>query len=81
MFGSYSQKAVLPALVPELSYDGMEVADGGMAMQAYFAMCGCGDSSEVNQIRKSLLEYCKLDTMGMVMIQKALTMMVSKSTR
>jgi hypothetical protein len=29
--GSYSLKAVLPALVPDLTYDGMEVADGGAA--------------------------------------------------
>jgi len=65
MKGSHSQKAVLPALVPELSYEGMEVADGGMAMQAYWAMCSLKDVGEVARIRKNLLEYCKLDTLGM----------------
>lgn len=30
--GSSSQKVLLPLLVPELSYDGLEVADGGAAM-------------------------------------------------
>jgi hypothetical protein len=72
MKGSHSQKAVLPALVPDLSYEGMEVADGGMAMQAYFEMCGTKDPSEVNRIRKALLEYCKLDTLGMVRLLEKL---------
>jgi hypothetical protein len=72
MKGSHSQKAVLPALVPGLSYEGMEVADGEMAMQAYFAMCGAKDPSEVNRIRESLLEYCKLDTLGMVRLLEKL---------
>ena len=72
MKGSHSQKAVLPALVPDLSYEGMQVADGGMAMQAYFAMCGAKDPTEVNRIRKSLLEYCKLDTLGMVRLLEKL---------
>ena len=35
MKGSYSIKAVLPALVPELSYDGLQVADGGTASITY----------------------------------------------
>jgi len=72
MKGSHSQKAVLPALVPDLSYEGMEVADGGIAMEAYFAMCEAKDPSEVNRIRKSLLEYCKLDTLGMVRLLEKL---------
>ena len=72
MKGSHSQKAVLPALVPDLSYEGMEVADGGMAMEAYFAMCAAKDPSEVSRIRTSLLEYCKLDTLGMVRILEKL---------
>ena len=42
MKGSYSQKMVLPALVPEMSYQGLEIRDGGMAMEGYFRMCRCG---------------------------------------
>jgi hypothetical protein len=72
MNGSYSQKAVLPALVPELSYEGMEIANGGMAMGAYSQMCASEDSEEVEKIRKALLEYCKLDTLGMVKILEKL---------
>ncbi|MCX5814419.1 MAG: DUF2779 domain-containing protein [Proteobacteria bacterium] len=76
MCGSYSQKAVLPALVPELSYNGMEVADGGMAMDAYFQMCTSKDQDEIERIRKALLEYCKLDTLGMVKILEKLKALI-----
>lgn len=72
MKGSASQKAVLPVLVPELSYGGMEVADGGMAMEAYVEMCACEDPDQVTKIRTALLEYCKLDTLGMVKILEKL---------
>ena len=35
MQGSYSIKMVLPALVPELSYEGMAIADGQAASYAF----------------------------------------------
>lgn len=72
MNGSFSQKVVLPLLVPELRYEGMEVADGMMAMDAYFAMCASKDAREIAKIRTDLLEYCGLDTMGMVRILERL---------
>jgi hypothetical protein len=72
MKGSYSQKAVLPALVPDLSYESMDVANGGMAMDAYANMCRCNDPAEIDRIRAALLEYCKLDTLGMVRILERL---------
>ena len=72
MKGSASQKAVLPALVPELSYEGMAVGHGGEAMDAYFAMCASDDPGEVAGIRAALLKYCKLDTLGMVKIVERL---------
>lgn len=66
MRGSYSIKATLPLLVPELSYKDMEIKDGEMAMDAYFTMAKSKDPAEIEKIRKALLEYCKLDTLGMV---------------
>lgn len=72
MYGSYSQKVVLPLLVPELRYEGMEVADGMMAMDAYFAMCASEDPGEIEKIRANLLAYCALDTLGMVKILERL---------
>jgi len=66
--GSYSLKYVLPALVPDLRYEDMEVRDGDMAMQAYFRMRGSGDPEEIGRLRSALLAYCRLDTLGMVRI-------------
>jgi hypothetical protein len=70
--GSYSIKYVLPALVPELSYDEMEISDGGMASNAWLSTWELEDSSEIEKIRNALLEYCKLDTLGMVRILEKL---------
>ena len=68
MVGSYSLKKVLPALVPELSYEGMEVSDGAMASDAWLKMITMEDSEEIEKARKALLEYCGLDTLAMVKI-------------
>ncbi len=65
--GSYSLKSVLPALVPEMTYDGMEVADGQAAGLAWESLIGddCSEA-ERQQKRKALLDYCGQDTLGMV---------------
>lgn len=68
MRGSYSIKAVIPLLVPELSYKNLEIKNGEMAMNAHFTMTQSHDASEIEKNRKALLEYCKLDTFGMVKI-------------
>jgi hypothetical protein len=73
MQGSYSMKSVLPVLVPELGYDGLEINDGGMAMEAYARMNASKDPDEIERIRKALLEYCRLDTLGMVKIVEKLS--------
>ena len=64
MKGSYSQKMVLPALIPGMTYQGMEISDGGMAMEGYFRMCEGQDPDEIEKVRKALLEYCRMDTLG-----------------
>ena len=74
MEGSYSLKAVLPALVNNLSYNGMAISDGNMAMDAYYRMCSETDPDETEKIRKELLEYCRLDTLAMVKILEKLKM-------
>lgn len=68
MQGSYSIKKVLPALVPDLSYEGLSVADGQMAMLAWHEMGATDDPVRVAEIRRDLLEYCRLDTWAMVRI-------------
>jgi hypothetical protein len=68
MEGSYSLKKVLPALLPELSYEGMEVSDGAMASDTWLKMITMEDPEEIEKLRKALLEYCELDTLAMVRI-------------
>lgn len=70
MRGSYSIKEVLPAMVPELSYVGMAVADGMAAMRAYHDMCAMEPGEELENLRRAMLEYCRLDTLAMVRILK-----------
>lgn len=71
--GSWSIKAVLPALCPELSYDSLEgVQDGNMAQTAYQEAIALGTSpGRKEQLRQQLHEYCKLDTLAMVRIWEA----------
>ena len=65
--GSFSLKRVLPALVPEMTYEGMEVSEGEEAGLTWERM-GRGQVSrqERTRLRKALLEYCCQDTLAMV---------------
>ncbi|HXB75038.1 MAG TPA: DUF2779 domain-containing protein [Candidatus Acidoferrales bacterium] len=65
--GSYSLKAVLLALVPDLTYDGMEVAHGGEAGLIWERMIRDGLAApERARLRLALLAYCRHDTLAMV---------------
>lgn len=67
--GSYSIKKVLPVLVPDLSYDGMDIAEGATAMASWDEMVNKDATPERKEkIRKDLLKYCELDTLAMVRI-------------
>ena len=66
--GSTSIKKVLPVLAPDLSYAGMEVENGTDAMEAWQRLVSLPKGSQKNELRKSMLEYCKLDTLAMVRI-------------
>jgi len=72
MKGRHSMKTVLPALVPELRYEGMEVSHGGEAVEAYIALFIEPEHPNRQEIETSLLEYCRLDTLGMVKIWEVL---------
>ncbi|KKL51098.1 hypothetical protein LCGC14_2298880, partial [marine sediment metagenome] len=71
--GKTSIKKTLPALAPEFTYEGMEIADGFTA-SAYFAYMAQGkfDKDRMDSIIGNLLEYCKLDTLGMVKVHERL---------
>ena len=71
MKGSYSIKYVLPALYPddpELDYINLDlIHNGGEASHAFLSLKD-KPIKEQEEIRQSLLEYCKLDTYAMVKI-------------
>ncbi len=66
--GSFSLKRVLPVLVPSLSYAGMAVANGAVAAVELKRILHDRSMTAVErrQVRRSLLEYCELDTLAMV---------------
>lgn len=66
--GSYSIKSVLPALVPEMSYKGMHVANGQDAGLAWQMMLRSTDAAERERLRKALLDYCRQDTQALAKI-------------
>jgi len=71
--GSYSVKAVLPAVVPELGYDDLEIQEGGHASVAFARMISPEtEESERARLGQALLDYCRRDTEAMVRVFDAL---------
>jgi len=71
--GSYSIKSVLPALVPDMTYEGMEVANGQDAGLAWESLVrGRLNDDERKRIEKALLAYCGQDTLAMVRLVETL---------
>jgi len=72
MRGSYSIKSVLPALVSELSYNDLEIKEGGTASNTFLSMVNGSFEGDLEESKRQLLEYCKLDTFAMVRILEKL---------
>jgi predicted RecB family nuclease len=71
--GSFSLKSVLPALVPEMTYEGMEVPNGQAAGLAWESLIsGKSTEAERQAMRKALLDYCGQDTLALVRLLEAL---------
>lgn len=71
MKGSWSIKAVLPTIAPELDYSNLTVAHGGMAQDAYLDLIGAKLSGkEKDELREALLAYCEQDTWAMVKVAR-----------
>jgi len=70
--GSWSIKAVLPALVPELNYSNLAGVQNGGDAQLAWIQAAKADPEERSRIAGQLLEYCKLDTLAMVRIVDSL---------
>jgi predicted RecB family nuclease len=76
--GSFSIKKVLPALVPDLSYDDLDIRNGEAAITRFARMARreiVGDDIETT--RQQLLKYCELDTFAMVRLHDKLVALVS----
>ena len=73
--GSWSIKAVLPALCPDLRYADLDgVQDGGAAQQAYLeAIAPATSAARKAELERQLLAYCRLDTWAMVRLWAAFT--------
>jgi predicted RecB family nuclease len=71
--GSYSLKWVLPALVPEMTYEGVEVADGQAAGLAWESLVHreLGEM-ERERLMQALLNYCRRDTLAMIRLLETL---------
>ncbi len=70
--GSFSIKKVLPALLPEMTYEGMEVGGGMEAGAAFMRMISTDDPKEKKRLEKALRDYCGQDTLAMVMLRERL---------
>ncbi len=71
--GRVSIKKVLPVLVPDLSYQELEIREGASAMEAWFdKILNASSEEEKNETVKSLLTYCALDTYAMYVIWREL---------
>jgi Domain of unknown function(DUF2779) len=73
--GSFGLKSVLPALVPELGYDTLAIADGATASleleRLLFPESALGGAARA-RLRRDLLDYCRQDTWGLVKLLECL---------
>lgn len=71
--GQTSIKKTLPALVPDLTYKNLSIGGGDSAVAAFVKMAkGFCSEGEIKELRRGLLEYCKLDTLAMVRLHRVM---------
>ena len=68
MKGSWSLKAVLPCIAPDLDYSNLEeVADGGAAQRAFIELIAKKTTQDRRkELEERMLKYCERDTLAMV---------------
>jgi hypothetical protein len=72
--GSTSMKKVLPALVPEISYDPLEIRDGNSATAAFaYLALGRYKGEKADEVKKNLKAYCAQDTLALYRVQQRLS--------
>lgn len=72
--GSWSIKALLPTIAPDLNYASLEVKDGSNAQEAWFEAADpdC-DPLRREALEEALKAYCERDTWAMVAVARGLT--------
>lgn len=73
--GSFSLKRVLPALVPELTYDELEIAEGETASAKLMMMLYRQNAMSADdrvKTERALLAYCQRDTEAMIALTRRL---------
>jgi hypothetical protein len=71
--GSYSIKAVLPAVAPALGYKDLQIQEGGTAAREYARMVFDEmDLIERLNVREALAQYCARDTLAMLELRRIL---------
>ncbi|RZJ02105.1 MAG: DUF2779 domain-containing protein [Brevundimonas sp.] len=70
--GSWSIKAVLPTIAPELDYGDLEVKDGAQAQAAWLEITAGADRARRVELERGLLAYCQRDTWAMVVLARHL---------
>jgi hypothetical protein len=73
--GSFSLKAVLPALVPELNHESLEASKGQTASALLHRLLFLGEPGKPAQrkaLRRSLLNDCSMDTLALVRLKERL---------
>lgn len=76
MEGSASIKAILPAVVPGMGYEDLEVTEGEEASEAFLRWSETDDPEEAERLRDALWDYCTVDTLGMVEILRVIDRVV-----
>jgi len=75
-FGSYSIKAVAPALVPGFTYDNLDgVGNGNDASAVFYRLASDGSLpvGDRTRYRQALLTYCCRDTLAMMYVHRRLS--------
>lgn len=80
MKGSASLKSVIPALIPDLTYDDLAITDGAMASRNYLKCLKNMVSDDAkSEIYDNLRRYCKMDTYAEVRLMEKLHEFSGKS--
>jgi len=79
MCGSFSIKNVLPALLPDMSYEALPVNNGVTAGAVHYHLVeNPPEEAERERLEGELRDYCRLDTLAMLCLVEYLQALVAK---